>query len=171
MKSSTLAALCCLLIGSFTRADDWPQFRGPDRTGVSPEKGLLTAWPKGGPTLAWTFKDAGIGFSPVSVSKGVVYTLGTDHKFADEYVIALDEKTGKELWRAKIGPVAALQGNVWGDGPRSTPTIDGDRAAFREQHLPRHRRALRQQGGARPGAARPGAVAVAGTRCRRSRES
>ena len=125
MKSSTLAALCCLLIGSTARADDWPQFRGPDRTGVSAEKGLLTAWPKGGPALAWTFKDAGIGFSPVSVSKGVVYTLGTDHKFADEYVIALDEKTGKELWRAKIGPVAALQGNVWGDGPRSAPTVDG----------------------------------------------
>ena len=126
MKSSTLAALCCLLIGSFAQADDWPQFRGPDRTGVTAEKGLLKTWPKGGPTLAWTFKDAGIGFSSMSVSKGVVYTLGTDTKFADEYVIALDEKTGKELWRLKIGPIATLRGNhFWGDGPRSTPTIDG----------------------------------------------
>ena len=111
---------------------DWPQFRGPDRTGVSQEKGLLKAWPKEGPKLAWTFKDAGIGFSSVSISKGVVFTLGTDLAVKDgkalandEFVIAIDEKNGKELWRTKIGPLFAFKGNVWGDGPRSTPTIDG----------------------------------------------
>jgi hypothetical protein len=126
MKTRLLALVFCLLAGAWAHADDWPQFRGPDRTGVSKEKGLLKVWPKGGPDLAWTFKDAGIGFSPVSVAKGVVYTLGTDMKFADEFVIALDEKSGKELWRAKIGPVAQLAGNVWGNGPRSAPTVDGN---------------------------------------------
>jgi outer membrane protein assembly factor BamB len=125
MTRGLFAAIAGLLIVSQLHADDWPQFRGPDRTGVSQEKGLLKAWPKDGPQLAWTFKDAGIGFSGVSVAKGVVYTLGTDMKFRDEYVIALSEKTGKELWRTKIGPIFQQMGNVWGDGPRSNPTIDG----------------------------------------------
>src|SRR5258708_7144796 len=103
MKKILLAAVVGMLTHSFAHADDWPQFRGSDRTGVSKEKGLLKVWPKAGPKLLWTYKDAGIGFSTVAVSKGVVYTLGTDKKFVDEYVIAIDEKSGKELWTAKIG--------------------------------------------------------------------
>jgi outer membrane protein assembly factor BamB len=129
-------ALCAVLTGSVVCADDWPQFRGPDRNGISKEKGLLKAWPKGGPPLVWTFKDAGLGFSSVAVAKGVVYTLGADMKFQDEYAIALDEKTGSELWRAKIGPLytvleknkegVLVNVNAYGDGPRATPTIDGN---------------------------------------------
>ena len=42
-------------------AEDWPQWRGPDRTGVSKETGLLASWPPGGPKLLWTFRDAGAG--------------------------------------------------------------------------------------------------------------
>src|ERR1700686_4571176 len=103
MKTRLLVALCCLSLGSFALADDWPQFRGPDRSGVSKEKGLLAAWPKGGIKPAWTFKEAGLGFSSMSIAKGVVYTLGTDMKFTDEYLIAIDEKNGTEKWRVKIG--------------------------------------------------------------------
>ena len=127
MKTGVLSAIFCItLLTSHLWADDWPQFRGPDRTGVSKEKGLLKAWPKAGPKLVWTYKTAGLGFSSVAVVKGVVYTLGTDMKFQDEYVIAIDEKTGTELWRAKIGPIYTYKGNAYGDGPRSTPTIDGN---------------------------------------------
>jgi outer membrane protein assembly factor BamB len=107
-------------------ADDWPQLRGPDRTGISKEKGLLKAWPKGGPPLAWTFKDAGLGHSGLAVAKGVVYTLGTDKEIKDEFVLAIDEKSGKQLWTAKVGPLYTKKGNTYGDGPRSTPTVDGN---------------------------------------------
>jgi outer membrane protein assembly factor BamB len=145
MNKGLLAGLCGLLIASIAFADDWPQFRGPDRSGISKEKRLMKEWPKAGPKLDWVYKDAGIGFSSFSVAKGVVYTIGTDLKIIevkekvddkevlvkkaiinDEYVIAIDEKTGKEKWRQKIGPVFVLKGNQWGDGPRSTPTIDGN---------------------------------------------
>ena len=68
MRTRLLAALACFLVGSIALADDWPQFRGPDRSGVSREKGLLKSWPKGGPKLLWTYKDAGLGFSTVSVT-------------------------------------------------------------------------------------------------------
>ena len=73
-----LLALSCVLFPLAALADDWPQFRGPERNGVSKEKGLLKAWPKAGLKPAWTCKTAGIGFSSVAVSKGVVYTLGTE---------------------------------------------------------------------------------------------
>lgn len=133
MKKALLGVFVGMVVVSSLCADDWPQFRGPERSGVSKEKGLLKAWPKGGPKLAWTFKDAGLGFSSVAVVKGVVYTLGTDfdvkkpnNSAKDEYVIAINEKDGKELWRHKIGPLYTYKGNAYGDGPRSTPTIDGN---------------------------------------------
>ncbi|MBI2807054.1 MAG: PQQ-like beta-propeller repeat protein [Planctomycetes bacterium] len=125
MNKAFLAVPCGLLFATIALADDWPNFRGPDLNGISREKGLLKAWPKGGPKLAWTFKDAGLGHSSVSIAKGVVYTLGTDAKFTEEYVIAIDEKSGTELWRARVGPLYTYQGNAYGDGPRSTPTVDG----------------------------------------------
>ncbi len=117
--------LTCLTIGFAASlfAEDWPTFRGAQRTGVSSEAGLLAKWPDAGPPLRWAYKNAGLGFSSVSVVAGVVYTLGTRQE--DEIVIALDLESGKELWTAKIGPIFTFKGNTWGDGPRSNPTIDG----------------------------------------------
>lgn len=126
MKRLVFALFAGVVAAATVHADDWPQFRGPDRSGVSKERGLLKVWPKGGPKLAWTFKNAGLGYSSVAIAKGVVYTLGTDAACTDEYAIAIDEKEGKELWRHKIGPLYTYKGNQYGDGPRGTPTIDGN---------------------------------------------
>ncbi len=133
MKKASLGVFVGMVVASSLWADDWPQFRGPECTGISKEHGLLPMWPKDGPKLAWTFKNAGLGCSSVAVVKGVVYTLGTDFVLKmpnatnlSEFVIALDEKSGKELWRHKIGPIYTYKGNGYGDGPRSTPTIDGN---------------------------------------------
>jgi outer membrane protein assembly factor BamB len=104
-------------------AADWPQWNGPDRTGVSPEKGLLKEWPKDGPKLLWTFKDAGTGFTAPAVIGDTVYTMGA--RKDTEYLIALDGK-GKELWAVKIGPKMDYKGNEWSGGPNSTPTVDKD---------------------------------------------
>src|SRR5471030_2409727 len=98
-----LVAVFALLVGSFVLADDWPQFRGADRSGISKEKGLLPAWPKGGPKLVWTFKQAGMGHSSFAVVKGVVYTLGTEMKdVKDEFIFAIED--GKQKWSVKLGP-------------------------------------------------------------------
>ena len=56
---------------------DWPQWRGPDRTGVSTETGLLKSWPKGGPALLWTASGLGEGDGPVSVRGDRGYVQGT----------------------------------------------------------------------------------------------
>jgi outer membrane protein assembly factor BamB len=123
MKKSTLLALTigvCAIAGT-TFAADWPQWRGPDRTDVSKETGLLKTWPEGGPKLLWTFNDAGTGFSGPAVVGDVLYTMGGDDK--KEYVFALDTKTQKKLWNTEIGDFFT---NGYGDGPRGTPTVDGD---------------------------------------------
>lgn len=120
------AAACAVLSLSTivaTRAlDDWPQWRGPKRDGVSAEKGLLKDWPSGGPAVAWRATGAGDGYSSFSVVNGRLYTLGA--RGGTEYVMAFDAATGRKVWEVAHGE---RFGNDKGDGPRATPTIDGDR--------------------------------------------
>src|SRR6266446_5766662 len=111
--------------GPAVRADDWPQWQGPDRSNVSKETGLLKSWPKDGPKLLWTFEKAGVGFSGPAIVGDRLYTMGA--RGDSEYVIALDIVKGTEVWSQKIGPIFTFKGNSWGDGPRSTPTVVGDR--------------------------------------------
>jgi len=100
---------------------DWPQWRGPERNGKAAETGLLGEWPEGGPRLAWKISGLGAGYSSLAVVGGRIYTLGD---LADgQYALALTEDGGALLWKTKIGPVHE---DEYG-GPRSTPTVDGDR--------------------------------------------
>jgi outer membrane protein assembly factor BamB len=100
----------------------WPQFCGPDRENISADTGLLTEWPQDGPPLAWTARGVGAGYSSVSVADGVLFTMGSDGR--DEFVICLSAEDGSILWKKANGKA---RGDGMGDGPRSTPTIDGDR--------------------------------------------
>jgi outer membrane protein assembly factor BamB len=124
MRTLTRTALAAgvLVLPALAYADDWPQWRGPDRNAVSKETGLLKTWPKAGPALAWIFNEAGTGYTAPAVVGGTVYTMGA--RGDTEYVIALDGK-GKELWSAKVGPVWDFKSNVWNRGPDATPSVDG----------------------------------------------
>lgn len=113
-----LAALCLAPATELkVKPTDWPQFRGPNRDGVSPETGLLKEWPEGGPPKVWTAADLGGGYSSVSIAGGLIF--GTGEKDGKEYVWALDEATGGQKWAT---PFAAAQNVGYGEGPRSTPT-------------------------------------------------
>ena len=101
---------------------NWPQWRGPNRDGVSKETGLLKQWPADGPPLLWKASGAGRGYSSFSVANGRLYTMGL--RGDREYVIAFDIANGKEAWATPHG--SAFR-NDRGDGPRGTPTVDGDR--------------------------------------------
>src|SRR5688572_16877073 len=126
MNTSTyrLPVLClfAVLATTIATAADWPQWRGPDRTDISKESGLLKSWPEGGPKQVWLFKDAGLGYSGPAIVGGKLFTMGI--REGGEQLIAVDIKTGKALWSVKIGE--ALK-NDWGDGPRGTPSVEGDR--------------------------------------------
>jgi len=102
--------------------DDWPQWRGPKRDGISAERGLLKDWPAGGPPMVWRGNGAGNGYSSFSAAKGQLYTLGAREK--TEYLMAYDAASGKKVWEI---PHGRRFSNDQGDGPRSTPTVDGDR--------------------------------------------
>lgn len=101
----------------------WTQYGGPNRDNVSPERGLLARWPAGGPELKWTADNLGEGYSSVSMSEdGQLFTMGS--RGDDELTICLDVNTGREIWSQRTGRTFR-EGQ--GNGPRGTPTIDGDR--------------------------------------------
>ncbi|MFQ5651108.1 MAG: PQQ-binding-like beta-propeller repeat protein [bacterium] len=100
-------------------ASDWPQWRGPNRDGISSQTGILTSWPETGLEILWRAR-SGDGYSGISVVDGRLYTMyGIE---ADEFIVCLDAKQGKEQWRYRLDSKFT---NQFGHGPRSTPSIDG----------------------------------------------
>jgi outer membrane protein assembly factor BamB len=101
---------------------DWPQWGGPDRNGVSKETGLLKQWPRAGPPLAWSAAMIGAGYGSVAVSGDRVFVQGLRNR--QSVVTTLTRTNGAAGWVRIIGTGGE---NDRGSGPRSTPTIDGDR--------------------------------------------
>lgn len=110
------------LVFSAVSRGEWTQWRGPARDGKSTETGLLQKWPDEGPKLLWKVESLGEGFASYSIADGKLFTQG--QKDGRQYVIALDAKTGEMLWQLRHGET---YGNNRGNGPRGTPTIDGER--------------------------------------------
>jgi outer membrane protein assembly factor BamB len=102
----------------------WPQWRGPNRDNVSVDTGLLSEWPAKGPPLRWSVKGIGDGIAAVAVSDGRVIVLGDVD--GEEYVTALDERTGHRLWVVPIGD-AAGQSPLMRWLSQRTPTLEHDR--------------------------------------------
>jgi outer membrane protein assembly factor BamB len=103
-------------------AADWPQWRGPNRDGISAETGLLDSWPAGGPRLVWKIQGLGEGYSSFAVVGDRLYTQGQQGN--QEFVVAFDTTTGKELWKTAGG---RCFNESRGHGPRGTPTTDATR--------------------------------------------
>ncbi|HEX3801158.1 MAG TPA: PQQ-binding-like beta-propeller repeat protein [Verrucomicrobiae bacterium] len=125
-------ALATLFIGTVcARGSDWPQFRGPTHDGSSPEK-ILETWPASGLAEIWKVPLTD-GFSSFAVADGKAFTLVTREVEGanQEVCVALDAKTGKELWAMPLGIAkydggggSGASGNDGGDGPRSTPSYN-----------------------------------------------
>jgi len=111
-----------IFAAAVSAAADWPQWRGPNRDGKSPETGLLKQWPEGGPKLAWKTTGLGDGFSSVSVAGGRVFTMGQSG--GRQFILAFDAATGRKLWETPNGsPYQERRG----DGPRGVPTVEDNR--------------------------------------------
>jgi len=127
LKVRTIGSIAFVILLSVGEAaaqagGNWPQWRGPNRDGISTETGLLKQWPENGPPLAWKASGAGFGYSSFAVVNGRLYTMGL--RGDREYIIAFDVTNGKEVWATPHG--GAFR-NDRGDGPRGTPTIEGNR--------------------------------------------
>lgn len=126
MKKSATLLVQALLLGLMlsagaTWAKDWPEWRGPKRDALCQETGLLKSWPAGGPKALWQ-APMGKGYATLAVADGRVFTQYGNNE--GQWLVALDEKTGKELWKVKTGE--KFPGGGF-EGPRSTPTVDGPR--------------------------------------------
>ncbi|MFO0815391.1 MAG: PQQ-binding-like beta-propeller repeat protein [Gemmatales bacterium] len=115
--------LLSLSISPCLLAADWPQWRGPERTGLSKETNLLQQWPQEGPALHWKASDLGTGYSSPTIARGKIYLQTTIDDV--EYCIAMNEADGKRLWKTAIGKVGANQGPQY-PGTRASVTVDGD---------------------------------------------
>ena len=115
------SALISILLLSEVCADDWPQFLGPNRNGISAETGLIDSFPESGPELIWR-SPLGVGMSSIAVANGLAYTMFQEGD--DQYVVALDENSGTQKWKTKVGD---WYQNAMGNGPRATPTVHGDK--------------------------------------------
>jgi outer membrane protein assembly factor BamB len=116
MAASVLAASVTI------HAADWPQWQGPDRTGLSKETGLLTAWPANGPAVVWSATGLGNGYGSMAVAGERVFVQGT--RSGKSVVVAVNRADGKEVWSKALGSAG---NDDRGPGPRGTPTVDGDR--------------------------------------------
>lgn len=115
-----LAALAVL--GTVARAEDWPQWRGPQRNGTSTETGWRDTWPAEGPPIAWKAK-VGLGFSGFVVARDRAFTLG--HADGQDTVWCLDAVSGKIIWKHSYP--AELGDKFFEGGTTGTPTVAGDR--------------------------------------------
>jgi outer membrane protein assembly factor BamB len=124
LRTRRLASLLPLLLAGATRASeeakDWPQWRGPERDAVSTETGLAKEWPEGGPEILWR-TEVGPGFSGIAAAGGRLYTMWDEGP--EQVLVCLEAASGEVLWMQLLGQSYR---NPWGDGPRSTPLVDGE---------------------------------------------
>jgi outer membrane protein assembly factor BamB len=104
---------------------DWPQWRGPERNGISHDTGLLKQWPAGGPKLLWQVNDIGDGYSTPVVVGNRIYLM-SNHGMENEFVAALSTQDGKPIWTTRVGNVGNPNQNPPYPKARSTPTVDGN---------------------------------------------
>lgn len=126
LARAIIAAAALSLPATAAIAADWPQWRNTGQTGISKETGLLKIWSGEGPEKLWEYK-IGQGYSCFAVVGGQVFTMGQFDNA--QWAVCLDTATGKELWKIKMG---AKYDNY--PGPRSTPTVDGDKVYFIDSH-------------------------------------
>lgn len=114
------------------QAEDWPQWRGEDRTGVWNDAGIVESFADDGLTVKWR-TPVRAGFAGPAVAGGRVFVAdyeeipGTRTMDGHERLVALDERTGQLLWE-QTWPATYRNLQVkYATGPRAVPTVDGDR--------------------------------------------
>src|SRR5688572_5314156 len=129
-----LALLASLIISTAGRADDWPQWLGPQRDGVWREEGLIEKFPVTGPPVRWRVPISA-GYSGPAVSGGRVFVMDRQlsgkadppgNAFSrgripgNERVVCLNEADGKLLWVHEYDCPYTVS---YAAGPRTTPLI------------------------------------------------
>ncbi len=122
MSCVRIALPCAMLfainLASNSTGEDWPQFLGLDRSGVSRDSiPLVDTFPSTGPKVVWKVR-GGVGMSGVVVAGNQCLTIV--HRDDKQTLISLDRKTGSQQWATSFAPAYK---NPMGDGSRATPTV------------------------------------------------
>jgi outer membrane protein assembly factor BamB len=125
VKHTACAIVTTLLLGALSlEAQDWPQWRGVNRDGLSPETNLLQQWPAAGPYLLWMRQDVGAGFSAPAAVGDRLYLLANDN-LESELIRALSAVDGRTIWSVRLGRVGPND-SFPRPAARSTPTVVGE---------------------------------------------
>ncbi len=125
--------IALILCYASARADDWPQWRGPQRDGVWRESGIVDSIPATGLPVQWRVAVKG-GYSGPAVAGGRVYLTDYDRPEGPlanapndrtqlagrERVLCFEANTGKLLWKHEYDCPYAIS---YASGPRCTPTV------------------------------------------------
>jgi outer membrane protein assembly factor BamB len=117
-----LMAAILVITGINSNAQDWAQWRGPNREGVVKAQGINLNWSEKKPPLAWTFKQAGSGYSAPTIVGTTLYSQGAAD--GSDFAFALDTRTGQLKWKQILGAEFVMDR---GNGPRGSVTVDGDK--------------------------------------------
>jgi outer membrane protein assembly factor BamB len=118
--TSILVLIVCWTLGA--SANDWPEFRGPNRDGISRETNWSAAWPPEGPKKLWSAQ-IGAGFASISISDGRLFSVGNEKD--NDIVWCLDATTGGVVW--KFTYPCPLNPRSYPGGPSATPTVENGR--------------------------------------------
>jgi outer membrane protein assembly factor BamB len=91
-------------------------WRGPGRTGIYNEKGLMKSWPASGPAMRWEVTGIGKGYSSATVTDDAVYITGSK---GENDVLTAFTLDGRKKWEVKYGKMIS---NVSSPEARCTPT-------------------------------------------------
>ena len=136
MRHQLLFAVCLSALACAARADDWPQWLGPQRDGLWRETGIVKSFPAGGPPVRWR-TPIGAGYTGPAVAGGRVFV--TDRVLSQgvknpanpfnkgvlqgsERILCLDAATGKILWQHEYDCPYDVS---YPAGPRATPVVSG----------------------------------------------
>jgi outer membrane protein assembly factor BamB len=123
IQAAILIALFAPHVSAQQMGSDWEAFLGPFGTSVSPEKGIITPWPKQGLKIVWHMK-LGTGYGPVAISKGKLFLF--DRHEDKARLSCLNAETGKLLWKFEY-PTAYRDKYGYNNGPRCGPIVDKDK--------------------------------------------
>jgi len=111
-----------VISGMELKAQDFPGWRGTNNDGVVKDASINLDWSEKKPALAWTFRQAGLGYSSPSIVGTTLYCQGAmDEK---GFAFALDTKTGNLKWKQELGSEIVEDRE---NAPRGTITVDGDK--------------------------------------------
>jgi outer membrane protein assembly factor BamB len=121
MKIRTIASLIVVTTAASALAGDWQQWRGPAFNGTSPETGLPAKWSQT-ENVKWSLDLPGISGATPIVSGGLVFVMSPDAE-NQQWLIAVDRKTGKIAWKQNIAGGALAKGR--GNSTSPSPVTDG----------------------------------------------